>query len=66
MGVREGVGRESGQFFRACSATDCGCACNAELVCGESFKEAGTEAPELGTGVALAQIGESKVCTQLH
>lgn len=56
MGVHEGVRRESGQF---CSAT-------AELVCGESFKEAGTGAPELGTDMALAQIGEGKVCTQLH
>jgi hypothetical protein len=59
MGVREGVRRESGQFCRVCSAT-------AELVCCESFKEAGTGAPELGTDVALAQIGEGKVCTQLH
>jgi hypothetical protein len=62
-GVHEGVRRESGQFCRVCSATDCGCA---ELVCGESFKEAGTGAPELGTGVELAQIGEGKVCAQLH
>jgi hypothetical protein len=66
MGVHEGVRRESGQFCRVCSATDCGCAHNAELVCGEGFKEAGTGTPELGTGVELAQIGEGKVYTRLH
>ena len=66
MAVREGVRRESGQPCRVCSATDCVCARNAELVRGESFKEAGPGAPELLTDVALAQIGKGKVCTQPH
>ena len=66
MGAHEGVRRESGQFCRVCSATDCGCARNAELVSGESFKEVGPGEPELGIDVALAQIGGGKVCTQLH
>jgi hypothetical protein len=57
MGVHEGVKREIGQFCKVCSATDCGCVRNAELVRGESFKETGAGAPELGTEVALAQIG---------
>src|SRR5271155_756323 len=47
MGVHEGVRRESGQFYRVCSATNCGCA----LVCGESFKEA-----RLGEGKVCTQL----------